>query len=167
MLQLDVAKLKRSPGDSARFDLLAELPSLELEGESFIFSGPVKAGLVVVNTGPTLEIKGEVSGVLTLTCDRCLEPFEYSFDVLVEETYAHSEEGETGEAVPFTGDILDITPEALKSIVLALPMKAVCREECPGLCPQCGRNLNEGRCGCANEEIDPRMSALKGFFKEK
>lgn len=167
MLQLDVAQLKRSPGDSARFDLLAELPSLELEGENFIFFGPVKAGLDVVNTGPTLEMKGEVSGVLTLTCDRCLEPFEYSFDVPVEETYAQSAEGEMGEAVPFTGDILDITPEVLKSIVLALPMKVICREECPGLCPQCGRNLNEGRCGCANEEIDPRMSALKGFFKEK
>ncbi|MCL6560327.1 MAG: DUF177 domain-containing protein, partial [Firmicutes bacterium] len=69
-------------------------------------------------------------------------------------------------AVPFHGDVLDVTPEVLKSIILALPMKAVCREECPGLCPGCGRNLNEGRCGCVNEDIDPRLSVLKDFFKK-
>jgi uncharacterized protein len=167
VLQLNVARLKRSPGDTARYDLTAELPALELQDESMRFSGPVKAGLDVDNTGPVLAVKGEVSGKLTLTCGRCLEPFEYSFDVPVEETYAPDTGGEKGEAVPFSGDILDITPEVLKSIILALPMKAVCREDCRGLCPKCGKNLNEGRCDCESEDIDPRFSVLKDLFKEK
>lgn len=165
MLQLDVARLKRSPGDSVRFDLPADLPPLELAGENVSFAGPVKAGLVVRNTGTNLAVEGEVSGTLKLTCGRCLEPFDYFFEVPVEETYAPASEGDRGEAVPFTGDVLDITPEVLKSIILALPMKAVCREECPGLCPKCGRNLDEGRCGCGNEDMDPRLSVLKDLLK--
>lgn len=167
VLQLNIARLKRSPGDSVQFDLLADLSPLEMPGESLSFSGPVKAGLVVNNTGATLAVEGEVSGRLNLTCGRCLEFFEYFFEVPIEETYtpAPASEGDRGEAVPFTGDVLDITPEVVKSIILALPMKAVCREECPGLCPKCGHNLNEGRCGCGNEEFDPRLSALKDLLK--
>lgn len=167
MLQLDVARLKRSPGDSVRYDLLADLPPLELPGERINFVGPVKAGLDVANTGETLAVTGEVSGKLTLTCGRCLEPFEFVFEVPMEETYAPASQGEQGEAVPFTGDILDVTAEVLKNIHLALPMKAVCREECQGLCPRCGRNLNESRCNCESEGIDPRLSVLKDLFRKK
>lgn len=167
VLQLDIARLKRSPGDSASFELLADLPPLELPGESISFSGPVKAGGVVTNTGTTLAVEGEVSGRLNLTCGRCLEPFQYSFKVPIEETYTQApvSEGDRGEAVPFTGDVLELTPEVVKSIILALPMKAVCREECPGLCSKCGHNLKEGRCGCGNEELDPRFSVLKDLLK--
>lgn len=167
MLQLNVARLKRSLGDCARYDLKSDLPPLKLEDESVCFSGPVMAGLDVINTGSALEVKGEVSGKLTLTCSRCLEPFEYSFDVPIEETYAPDTEGEHGEAVSFSGDLIDITPEVLKSIILALPMKSLCLEECRGLCPKCGRNLNEGRCDCENEDIDPRFNVLKDLLKEK
>jgi len=167
MLLVDVAKLKRSPGDSARYDLQAELPPLELPGESASFAGLVRAGLEVINTGKTLAVEGVVSGRLRLNCGCCLEPYDYPFEVAVEETYIPASEGGGEEAVPFSGDYLDLTPEVLKSIILTLPMKMVCREECRGLCPQCGRNLNEGMCGCENEDIDPRLSVLKNLFKEK
>ena len=67
------------------------------------------------------------------------------------------------ESVTFSGDILDITPEVLNSIILSLPMKALCKEDCPGLCPRCGSNLKDGQCGCESENIDPRLNVLKDF----
>lgn len=166
MLKLDVARLKRSPGESTRFDLSAGLPPLELGGERFVFTGPVRAGLVVSNTGETLTVEGELAGSLSLTCGRCLESYNYSFTAPIEETYAPAAEG-SGEAIPFSGDLLDITPEALKSVILSLPMKMLCREECSGLCPRCGKNLNEGRCACTGEEVDPRLSVLRNLLGER
>ena len=167
LLQLDVARLKKSPGDFARYELLAELPPLELSGERFNFSGPVNASLVVHNNGSTLSVGGMVSGGLRLTCCRCLETFDFLFEVPIEETYSQTAGRGREEEVPFSGDVIDATPEVLKSIILALPMKAVCRDRCPGLCPKCGHNLNEGACDCAGEDIDPRLSVLKELLKDK
>lgn len=167
MLQLDVARLKRSPGDTVRFDLVENLPPLELSGDSISFIEPVNASLVVLNTGKTLAVEGKVYGKLELKCGRCLKPFVYDFEVPVEESYAPAQEGLDKDLHAFSGDLLDVTPEVLKSIYLALPMKTLCNEECLGLCPKCGRNLNEGSCGCAEEDFDPRLDVLKKLLKEE
>lgn len=177
MLQLDVARLKRTPGESARYERQAYLTPLEVQGEKVSFSGPVRVCLVVSNTGDALLARGEVEGELKLTCSRCLEMFECAFNLPFEETYrpvAWGEEaattgsGQEGvESVPFSGDFLDVTPEVLNNITLNLPMKALCREDCPGLCPHCGRNLKAGQCGCESEKVDPRLSVLKDFFGKK
>lgn len=176
MLQMDVVRLKRLTGESARFELLADLPPLEVQGETASFCGPVSARLVVSNTGAVLLAQGEVAGKLGLTCDRCLELFEYAFLLPFEETYRPVPGGEEigpgcgreeAESVPFSGDLLDITPEVLNGVILALPMKALCRDDCPGLCPHCGSNLGVGQCSCESEKIDPRFSVLKDFFDKK
>lgn len=165
MLQLDVGMLKKAPGDFEPFNLSAELPPFELQGECMNFPGPVKAILVVSNNGTTLVVEGEVSGRLTLNCSRCLDNYDYFFEVPFSETYAQAAQDNVGEVVPFSGDILDITPEVLNSIILSLPMKALCREDCRGLCQRCGCNLNKSRCDCSNEETDPRLSVLKKLLK--
>lgn len=165
-MQLDVARLKRSPGDSARYDLEVDLPPLDLSGEDLIFAGPVKAGLDVSNTGKVIAVEGTVSGNLEMSCSRCLKNFICNFEVPVDEKYSLAQEGANEEFPTFTGDFIDITPEVLNSIYLGLPMKALCGEGCQGLCPVCGCNLNDGRCGCAVEDVDPRLSALKELLKQ-
>lgn len=167
MLQLDVARLKRSPGDTARFDLLEHLPPLELSGDFIRFVEPVSARLSVLNTGKTLAVTGVVSGQLEFKCGRCLEAFLYQFEVPFEENYALAQETPDEDLLSFSGDFLDVAPEVEKSIYLALPMKALCSEECRGLCPVCGRNLNEGACGCAAEAFDPRLSILKELLEKE
>lgn len=166
MLQLDVARLKRSPGDIARFDQLDHLPPLELSGDMISFVEPVNARLSALNTGKTLAVTGVVSGKLELKCGRCLGPFVYEFEVPFEENYAMTQEKLAEDLLSFSGDFLDVAPEVEKSIYLALPMKALCSEECRGLCPVCGRNLNEGDCGCVAEEFDPRLGILKELLKK-
>lgn len=166
MLQLDVARLKRSPGESVSFERKADIPPMEMAGEKISFDGPVKAILNATNTGQAIMVEGSVSGLLQLRCCRCLELFCYSFEVPFAEIYTTAvEEAKEEEVIPFSGDILDVTPEFLKSLILALPMKQVCREECQGLCPGCGQNLNQGRCECAGTEVDPRLSALRDILK--
>ncbi|MDD4237702.1 MAG: DUF177 domain-containing protein [Desulfotomaculaceae bacterium] len=166
MLQLDVARLKRSPGESVSFEIIAEMPPLKMAVEKISFDGPVKAVLNATNTGQTIMVEGTVSGMLQLNCCRCLEPFSYSFEVPFAEIYTTAvDEAKDEEAIPFSGDVLDITPEVLKDLIMELPMKAVCHEECQGLCPGCGQNLNQGRCGCEVTEVDPRLSVLRDILK--
>lgn len=167
MLQLNVAGLKRSPGDTARFDLQENLPPLEVSGEMIRFVEPVNALLTALNTGKTLAVSGKVRGKLELKCGRCLLPFVYDFEIPFEEDYAMAHEGPAEDLLSFSGDLLNVAPEAVKSIYLSLPMKALCGQECRGLCPECGRNLNEGSCGCAAEEFDPRLGVLKDLLKKE
>ncbi len=167
MLQLDIGRLKRSQGESSRFELAVELPSLELQGESISFAGPANAVLTVLNTGKNLVVEGIVSGTIELTCSRCLKHFIFDFEAPIEETYVHSMDNYAEQAIPYSGDMLDLTPEVLKSILLELPMKAVCSEECRGLCPKCGSDLNKDGCGCVHGDVDPRLSVLKNLLEEK
>ena len=61
------------------------------------------------------------------------------------------------------GRVLDIMPQIEESIYTLIPTKILCREDCRGLCPNCGADLNEGECSCKNEDIDPRLEALRNF----
>ncbi|OPX84181.1 MAG: hypothetical protein A4E53_03957 [Pelotomaculum sp. PtaB.Bin104] len=166
MLQLDVERLRMAPGDFIRLELQEDLPSFELHGGILHFPAPVKLSLLVSNNGSTIIVDGKVSGTINLTCDRCLEPFDCFFEAPVNESYTQIPDKGGVEAVSYTGDVIDITPEVIKSIILSLPMKFTCSEDCQGLCSICGCNLNKGRCECENEDIDPRLSALQALLKK-
>ncbi len=167
-MRLDVSRLKRSPGATARYEPAVDLPPHEFAGEEIIFAGPVKADLVVTNTGKALEVEGLAGGKLELSCGRCLQHFIYDYQVPIVEKYAlpSQEREDIEESQTFTGDYIDLTPSVVNSIFIALPMKIVCAEGCLGLCPVCGANLNEKSCRCAIEDFDPRLGALKELLKK-
>jgi uncharacterized protein len=175
-MRIDVADLKKSPGESIQVELSSPLPELEFHGDRLSFDGPARASLEISNTGKALLVEGEVRGTLEVRCARCLEPFRWPVEAALSEVYypADSEgnvvagpaKEDYREWIPFSGDILDITPEVLKSILLVLPMRFLCDEGCRGLCSRCGQNLNMAPCACAGEDIDPRLMILKDMFKD-
>jgi uncharacterized protein len=63
----------------------------------------------------------------------------------------------------FDGKTIDVDPLVREQVLLALPMQASCRDDCKGLCGGCGKNLNEGQCGCAADRVDPRFAQLKNI----
>lgn len=166
MLQLDVARLKRSPGDSESYELAADMPPLNFSGEEFTFAGPVKASIVVGNKDKIITVEGKVCGELILHCSRCLTPFNHVFEVVLDEKYVSPQEAGEVDLPTFAGDFIDITPEVINSICLVLPMKAVCSDDCAGLCPECGCNLNESSCRCVLEDFDSRLTILKELLEK-
>ena len=123
-----------------------------------------------------IRLVGKVEAHLELKCARCLEPIERevaaSFDLLyrplgsdagVDEREVGVAEAEVGY---YTGKGLLLEDVLREQVLLGLPLKAVCREDCKGLCPRCGRNLNLEKCACTTPAPDPRWSALKDL-KEK
>jgi uncharacterized protein len=118
-----------------------------------------------------IRIKGRLDTSLEVPCARCLDPVvhqvERSFDLLYrplgidsghEELSVTDAEAEIGY---YQGDGLLLEDTLREQVLLALPLKSICREDCKGLCPHCGKNLNEFECSCVDLVEDPRWSALK------
>lgn len=118
-----------------------------------------------------IRLKGRLSAGLELQCARCLEPVEQEvkrdFELLYrplgtdagrDELSVTDAEAEIGY---YQGDGLLLEDVLREQVLLALPLKVTCREDCKGLCPQCGKNLNQEQCSCSMEVEDPRWAALK------
>ncbi len=118
-----------------------------------------------------IHVAGEFSATLELLCARCLEPVvrevQRSFDLLYrpqgsdaghDELSVTQAEADIGY---YTGDGVLLEDVLREQVLLAVPLKVVCNEECKGLCPRCGKNLNQGACACPAPEADERWSALK------
>ncbi len=144
---------------------------------------PVQARLEKV--GRRVMLKARAAPELTAPCGRCLQPvrvtltFEFSLTLVPAEEYEvageeqKDEEGHTvGSFAPeavdeetYTGKVIDLDPLVREQLLLALPGYPVCREDCKGLCPKCGANLNERDCGCDRHVPDPRWAGLEKFKK--
>ena len=140
-----------------------EIPACE-----FSINEDVEATIRLRVSGKAIHVQGRVDTVLDLQCCRCLENFpfpltsqiditlfpETDIDQQEEEIELGSEDLKTGL---FSGDEVDLCGVIREQIVLGIPYKPLCRQECRGLCSQCGANLNEGECGCA------RKASVSGF----
>jgi uncharacterized protein len=122
-----------------------------------------------------ISAKGWVKGAMLLTCDRCLKGFESPYKLFFEVHYRSKPEdfplepeeeviteGET-EIIYYQGDALDIAEQVRQTVLLSVPMRALCREDCRGFCGRCGCDLNVEQCRCAEPPTDPRWSALKNI----
>jgi len=134
---------------------------------------PVEVHLTLTNTGRRIVAEGRLETAGRFRCSRCLEEFRHPVSVPFSAEYqaapSGGEPGQGGETedadevVWYHDDVIDTAEEIRQSVLLALPMKPLCAEDCPGLCPRCGHNLKAGPCGCTLDDVDPRLSALKDF----
>lgn len=143
------------------------------EGKPFRFLGPIRVHLKLSRSGRTILVESRIRAEAEFSCDRCLDRFSSVLDSTYKTTLKPkpqvSLQGEVElerdslETDFYEGDEIDLTPILQDQILLALPTKSLCRQECRGLCQRCGKNLNLGNCECAGEEIDPRLQPLKKF----
>jgi uncharacterized metal-binding protein YceD (DUF177 family) len=120
---------------------------------------------------------GTFVGHVVVACGRCVGPVRLEIQEKLRVTFmppsempAEDAEAEEGAEVPaddldvfpFDGEVIDVEPLLREQFVLAVPYAPLCREDCKGLCPQCGIDLNSGTCAC-EKPIDPRLAALKGL----
>lgn len=161
----------------------------EAYGPAARIVSPLSAELMVIPEDEGVLIRGELCGELALSCDRCAEEATVAVNAHFDEFEAFPPEpsrpeargGRKGKAAsaPKHGEdeaaevglttrrgkalLLDAGALLWEHLLLALPVKPLCREACKGVCPECGANLNEAGCACAPEKSDPRLTALKGL----
>ncbi|MCX7982528.1 MAG: DUF177 domain-containing protein [Syntrophales bacterium] len=145
-------------------------------GEEVTCPRPVKVEAEIRKMGVTVVIKGSVATQLVMPCARCLDRATLDIEadfryVMVPEPTRYKVDTElTSEDIEYgyyTNDAIDLLPLIYEQVCLQLPMVVLCHEDCRGICPRCGTNLNHKICTCPAEEIDVRWSALKKIVIEK
>jgi uncharacterized protein len=177
-MEFKISELEREPVD---FDL--QLPSGAINlGEEAEQSGPLatsgRAEVIHEHRGPKdivadIRLKGQYSGGFRQPCARCVEPVEIQlasdFDLIFRPAVADAEPTERSITAPETEigyyqkDSLALEDVLREQVLLALPVRTLCRPDCKGLCPRCGANRNLQPCNCDTGPSDPRWEALSGL----
>lgn len=154
-------------------------PATGEPGDDYRVKGDVRfSGRVRKLDGERFRLQGTVRAMLELDCSRCLEPFELPVVADVELSYvpqtaavAQAPDVELGEddltTAYYHDHVLDLGEMIREQLTLALPMRPLCAEDCKGLCPQCGTNLNRGTCSCDVRWEDPRLAGLRSLLENK
>jgi uncharacterized protein len=155
----------------------------EVKDTGFRPDGPALLHVKLQKTGSGVLLRGSTEVNVQTPCRRCLAdvhlrvPVSFTLNLVSRAALSDAEQKaggdddqserggsfvlERADEELFDGKTIDLDPLVREQVLLALPMHAVCRDDCKGLCGTCGQNLNEGECGCARSQVDPRLAVLK------
>jgi uncharacterized protein len=167
---IDLAQLRLEPGEERAVEAPVALPEITIGGVDYAGpAAPVIARVDLTRLKSGLLLRLRFSTTITGPCHRCLESAAIPVTIDAREYQADApEQGAEAEEVCdyLQGDELDVASWAGDAVVLSMPHKVLCREDCQGLCPSCGRNLNEGSCACPAPAGDDRWGPLKGLLAD-
>jgi uncharacterized protein len=171
--------LIRIHGPVERVERTYQPAELDTRDDTFQVVAPIVLRLTVEKRDDQYQLQGSVETTLSLECGRCLERFEWpvsaTFDLRLlpradqrraaehDDTQIEEDDVDTSY---YDDPTLDLAAVLREQFYLALPMKALCRADCQGLCPVCGVNRNTTSCSCTNEWEDPRLAPLKALRRE-
>ena len=160
---VDLSGVLKETGNKIVLSGKLDLDDVRYLGEDFKFlESPVIEGSIF-NNGKSLVLTARVDLCLGVKCARCMCDITERLSFDLEEALVREEENSDpdGDAVVFSGNEIDITEIVQTGFFMNVPGKFLCSEDCKGLCPDCGKNLNDGECDCDEGVIDPRWEALK------
>jgi len=171
-MELDLTRYRQPVSEFARTFKPEDVGD---EADEYRIVTPVDLAFEINKDKDKFRLVGTVVTELELPCSRCLEPFRLPvaapFDLRYLPASEVSSDGEREvgdedlETSYYENDAIDLNGLMREQFYLALPMKPLCQDDCRGLCPQCGTNLNTGNCSCAPVWEDPRLAALKNLLK--
>ncbi|HEX2849996.1 MAG TPA: DUF177 domain-containing protein [Acidimicrobiales bacterium] len=144
-------------GAPERVQVRGPIPDLFVTGSEVPDGADIEVDVELEPVGRTIEAVGTVSAPWQGQCRRCLKPVNGEAHAEVREIF--EEEPVEEETYPLRHETVDLEPMAREAIVLELPVAPLCKEDCLGLCPECGADLNEAACSCAPPS-DPRWAVL-------
>lgn len=169
-MQIRLQELATMPGYRARFDYTIDLSQEEV-GFEFPFQQPVRLEGEVSDDAGAITLSATVYAHVTTRCARCGRPVEYDKETDVEFLLVKELEGEEedlrDDVYLVESDAVELDDILIPELILDMEMAVLCDEDCKGLCPKCGKNLNQGDCGCVVKEVDPRLAVLQKFLDSK
>ena len=168
MLRVNLGQLRREGHAEVEIELAADDDLWENTDLAWSHGVKVSVRASYAGTGEVVA-RGNIAGTLVQECRRCLERVDTEFaEELTMVFVDDADEDEDGGAYALepVGEELELSNAVREEVVLAVNPFVVCKPECRGLCPQCGRNLNEGSCDCTTDEADPRWAALRELKSE-
>ena len=144
-------QVDRIPSDGIRFNLEDPIEAYDMAYLDFVFKDPISISVGAQVVSGNLVVSGKLSTKIQMTCSRCLKVFSRDW----EDASYHFDCQVTGP-----NEIIDLTDHIREDIIVGLPLKPLCKQECRGLCTKCGIDLNLAGCGCAKKSGDPRWADL-------
>lgn len=170
MMVLDMLPILSGAANELHFDytFVPEKDGLIASVYSDIdFTEPIVVTGYVKNMAGYMVLSAEVKVSYSTMCARCAEPVSSMLEITFEKDIASSADvsPDNDDYIIIEDKKLDVLPSVEEQIMLEMPSKTLCKEDCRGLCYKCGKNLNEGECSCEKHEVDPRLAILKTLLK--
>jgi len=176
-VEVNIGEIQGQKGGEIRFHLVEDWSNMRGDGQSLQCISPVVFDGRVTCTGELFLVKGTVSTSIQTNCGRCLRPIQLEITAQPNERFRRSSRAQDEDFLPdqqtdeeewdhediqeFRGLTIDLDDVVLENLLVSLPLKPLCQEDCRGLCPQCGQDLNDGECDCTIDDTNPRMSKLR------
>lgn len=154
-------------------ELTFDPADIDLEGENVVLSGPTRLNGETERVAGRAHIRGTIDADVSTDCTRCLEPVAKHLDISFDDVFVEASAEDTRTEAEIAdealdealveGGTIDMAEVVREQILLAMPVQVFCRDDCKGLCPQCGGNRNLIDCKCADDGVDPRWAALRNL----
>ena len=171
-MRIHLSDISSSEGKCIQQSVPFEMDRISFQAGTYPVLAKKPVELTITNTGDkVLELAGTGKITVGIPCDRCLETVavEISLEFKKKLDMKLSDEervNDLDESSYLTGMNLDVDRLVYLEVLICWPLKVLCKEDCKGICSRCGKNLNEGPCGCKEEPKDPRMAAISDIFSK-
>ena len=171
-MQIHLSDIADSEGKKIQITSELELEKINFQLGEFPILQKSPVELTIINTGDrVLELEGQGNVTVGIPCDRCLEEVSveipYSIERKLDMKQSDSDRVKNLDENDYlTGMDLDVDRLVYLEVLMSWPLKVLCKDDCKGICSQCGKNLNKGPCGCTEEPKDPRMAAISDIFSK-
>lgn len=165
---IDLSSILKDYGGVMKVCVKSDFRDTDFLGEKFSFPEGLLVDGRITNNTKSLHLSAKVTGKLVTECARCLKPVEDDISFDISEILVRDDDKDKvtdEDVVIFSGYTLDIDDIVIDNFLMNISGKYLCKEDCKGLCPKCGQDLNLGECECSDEEIDPRWAALAEIMK--
>jgi uncharacterized protein len=163
-LRFNFGFLLEAPNGTSR-DVELNYPKIRISEDMTL--EPLSGSFTATRISEGIYLSGRLHSHILVQCVRCLEDANVPLTMEVDELFYYPPGAAPPESyVVGENGFIDLSPLVRELAVLDMPIQPLCRPDCQGLCMICGQNLNEGDCGCEDEDIDPRMDALRHLLDE-
>lgn len=166
-MTIDVSAILKELGGKVTLNGTVCLNDIGFLGGTYSFKEPVNVLGDISNNGKSLILRAKCAGTMLTQCARCMKEITVPIAFKLDENLVQGDDGNSydEDVIVFAGTAIEIDGIVADGFLMNVGGKYLCREDCRGLCPHCGADLNEGECGCDSDTIDPRWAALVDIMK--
>lgn len=168
-MEINIADILKNEGFKKDFYFFEDIQdsNIEFYGEKVCITEPVKVKGYAINYEGKIRVNMNIKTKILRNCSRCLSSFNEEVDFDADYVFIKSSDKPNEDVYLLKGDIISLDNIVIDEIASQMTMKPLCKTDCKGLCPKCGKNKNIQECNCKFDEIDPRLQILSSFLEKK